>query len=189
MNKRWLALSLAALMLLLSAGQSWAVSSNVGVKAGFVADATLDFADKKTTSNTFELETNQSWSVQGFVELPLHGDFHSILALDYNNLGDIGKSEMLLVASYGVRYNWETNHERFAIRPGLALGYGYLGDTHVSDAAGLLTLNLSSEFVIYSTAGTGFMFETGLLWALTGGNESYDIDGGPLLQIRGGLRF
>ena len=188
MNKRWFVLSVAAL-LLLCASQSWAVTSNVGVKAGFVSDATLDFDNKTTASNTFELETSQSWSVQGFLELPLRGNFHSVLALDYNNLGNIGKSEMLLVGSCGARYNWEMNSDRFAIRPGVALGYGYLGDTHVSDAANLLMLNLSSEFVIFSMSGTGFIFETGLLWALTGGNGDYDIDGGPLLQVRGGLRF
>ena len=188
MNKRWFVLC-ATVILLLCVGQSRAVTSNVGIKAGVVTDATLNFADKTTSSNTFELETNQSWTVQGFVELPLRGNFHSILSLDYNNLGDLGKSEMLLTGSYGVRYHWEMNNARFAIRPGIALGYGYLGDTHVSDAASLLMLNLSSEFVIFSMSGTGFIFETGLLWALTGGNDAYDIDGGPLLQVRGGLRF
>lgn len=180
-------LLIATTIILLTSGTQG--STNVGVKAGLITDASVDFTGKNESTGSFDLETGQSWSVQASVELPLYSSFRSILALDYHRLGDLGKSEMILQGSFGIRYHWETRSQRFAVRPGAAVGYGYLGETSVTGSGNLILLNLSTEFIIFSESGTGFVIETAGLWSLTGGNDDYDIEAGPMFLVRAGLRF
>ncbi|MBD3258096.1 hypothetical protein GF377_06650 [candidate division GN15 bacterium] len=178
------------LVVLLAGGSAAAFDTNIGVKAGVITDATFDFEPTSSDDTAFELDSQQSWSAQAFVEGPLYGNFRSVLSLDYHRLGNVGKSEMILQAGLGARYNFTLDRaNRYAVGPGVSVGYGYLGDTRISDAGNLIMLTVSSEFVIFSEARTGFMFELAGLWALSGTADDFDVDGGPMLLVRGGLYF
>ena len=177
------------LIIILCAASASAIDTNFGIKAGVMTDATLDFKAKNTQNTNFELDTQQSYSLGAFVQMPLYNRFKTILSLDYHRLGDVGKSEVILAAQAGARYDYETAHGRFAIRPGIAFGYGYMGDTRDSEEGNLILMNISNEFIVYAESGLGFILEIGGLWNLSGSNDDYDIEGGPTMLVRGGLMF
>ena len=168
-------------------------SASFGMKAGFIFGGTVDFESKGSGAYNGDFDTKESYSLGVFLDFPFYKALHAQLNLDIHDFALESKlsdaSENLLLGSVGLRYVHFTEDKRLAIRPGASIGYGYLTDVGITDATTHVISVVSSEFVFYPGQKTGILAELGLLWDISGGNDEYDVTGGPMLLIRGGLIF
>ena len=168
-------------------------STAFGMKVGFIFGGTVNFEGKDAHAYEGDFDTDKSYSFGVFLDFPFHKALHAQVSLDIHDfaldsrLGDA--SENLLLGSVGLRYVFRTEDKRLAVRPGASIGYGYMSDVDVTDATTHVISVISSEFVFYPGQKMGILVELGMLWDVSGGNDEYDVTGGPMPLIRGGLMF
>ncbi len=75
------------------------------------------------------------------------------------------------------------------IRPGIGIGYGALRRLDRFNGTNYLTLRGFGELVYVRDRGPDFLFEGGLWYAPSGGDDETDIKIGPLIFLRAGVLF
>ncbi|MCP4685590.1 MAG: outer membrane beta-barrel protein [bacterium] len=98
-------------------------------------------------------------------------------------------SETLLDIGLTWKYMAVLSEDRFAIRPGIGVGYGTLRRRKALNGTNYLTLKANAEVIYFSGGGPGFGAEIGVFYTPTGGDSETDIKIGPLLYARAGVLF
>ena len=76
---------------------------------------------------------------------------------------------------------------RIQIRPAGGIGYAMRNEIMYIEETSYLTLQFFNDMVIVLNSKIGILWDIGLFWALSGGNDEYDISGGPFLLTRIGV--
>jgi hypothetical protein len=98
-------------------------------------------------------------------------------------------AETLLDIGLTWKYMLIRAEDRFAIRPGIGVGFGTLRRRQALSGTNYLTLKLSTEIIYSSPGSLGFLIEVGGFYTPTGGDSETDIKIGPLPFVRGGVLF
>ncbi len=181
------ALSLATLAVSALAGDMPQRSGAFGIKGGLFGDGTIDIASKHIGGYVGDFETDGSYSFGVFFERNIYSPVRAVLSVDIHDVKTITENQSLLDIAVGLKGHIGLPESPFVIRPGVSVGYGYLQKFGWLENSHYTTLKAAAEFALCGHKGTGVLCGVGLLWALSGGNDTYDITGGPMLLTRIGL--
>jgi hypothetical protein len=162
-----------------------------GVKAGLVTGGTVNYHLKGGNSRDHDFSTDDGLDIGIFLEHNVYRRLKATLSADAHNVrvGDQTVSEFMIDIALGAKLALFVPNSRFAVRPGVCLGYGHLSEIYFLQDSHFTTLKIYSEFVSYTVRGGGVMLEVGAIWAPTGSDGTYDGSAGPMLLLRGGLVF
>ncbi len=193
-----LVLSFAVLTVSALAGDTPQRCGAFGIKGGLFGGGDVDFTSKTFSGLSGSFETDRSYSIGAFVERDVYRSLRAVLSVDIHNLkkvfleadefgDDLEKSEMLLDIALGLKTSIPFLEDRLAFRPSLLAGIAHLQAFDGFDGSRYMTVKAAGELVAYTPKGTGFLIEVGLFWAPSGGSDSHDITGGPMLLTRLGI--
>jgi hypothetical protein len=163
-----------------------------GIKAGLVTGGTVNYQFKGGHSRKQDYSTDDGLDVGIFIEQDVYRRVKATLTADAHNIrqGDPANiSEFMIDVALGAKLACFIPNSRFAIRPGVCIGYGHLSETVYFPNSRYLTLKIYSEFVQYTIKGGGVLLEVGMAWAPSGSATDMDLSAGPMMLLRGGLVF
>jgi len=188
-------LSISGLLLLLAATAPLASDFSEGdnytiVKVGLIGSGSVDI-------DGVEIDHSTGYSLGLGYDFPAGERGHYGFSVDLHRMKWSGETEhfdgqdaeTLLDIGLTWKYILIMSEDRFAVRPGLGVGFGTVRRRQALNGTNYLTLKLYSEF-IYSTSGTvGFLIEVGGFYTPTGGDSETSIRIGPLPYLRAGVLF
>ncbi len=184
---------LAALMApaVMADGQFQPKNLAVGLKAGLVTGGPVNYQLKGGHTSKHDFSTDDGLDVGIFLEHGVYRKLKATLSADAHNIrqSDVDISEFMIDIAVGAKLALFVPNSRFAIRPGVCLGYGHLSKIGFVENSHFTTLKIYSEFVHYTVRGGGVLLETGVVWAPSGSNADFEGSAGPMLLLRGGLVF
>ncbi|MEW5922582.1 MAG: hypothetical protein AB1746_01200 [Candidatus Zixiibacteriota bacterium] len=151
-----------------------------GLKFGYYGGGTLEV-------NTAEWETDPGLCFGTSLDFPLTHNFYLGAAVDVAQFKMWRESEYLLNMALLLKKRIPVGSGSIQIRPAAGLGYAVLNEMAFVDNTDYLTLQILNEFVAVINGKIGMSWDIGLFWALSGGNDIYDISGGPFLMVRMGV--
>jgi hypothetical protein len=124
-----------------------------------------------------DLKKKDGYIGQIFFDIVLNRHSSFGVFLNYSNLDFEGDSVKVTMSDFGAKYKYRLLlNKRFAIHPGIGIGYRNLDSTTpIIDSAGL-SVNLSVEFIYAVTQSNIKVFaDTGLLSEPFGKADDYDV--------------
>ncbi|PKK82859.1 MAG: hypothetical protein CVT49_11760 [candidate division Zixibacteria bacterium HGW-Zixibacteria-1] len=137
--------------------------------------------------NDREYETDDGLCFGSSVDFPVSGDFYLGVAVDAAQIKMWHESEYLLNVGLILKKRFSVNNGSLLIRPAAVIGHAMLNEIAWVDNTTYLTFQIFNEVVVVFDGKVGMLWDVGLFWALSGGNDKNDISGGPFLLIRFGL--
>jgi len=160
------------------------------VKAGVIGSGTVDI-------DGTDVDQSLGLSIGLGYDFPLGERLHYGFAINLYRMKwsaetvDFQGEDTETMLDIGLAWKWMAvmSEDRFAIRPGLGVGYGTLRRRQSLNGTNYLTLKAFTEIIYFSARETGYMVEVGGFYAPTGGDSDTDIKIGPLLYARAGIMF
>ncbi len=191
--KRHLTIAVTLLLLAASTTASSDFSEGetyTGVKAGVIGSGNVDI-------DGTEIDHSTGFSLGLCYDFPLGERVHYGISIDMHRMKWSGTdenfqgedTETLLDLGLAWKYMLVTSEDRFAIRPGLGVGFGTVRRRQTLNGTNYLTVKAFTEIIYFSARGTGFLAEIGGFYAPTGGDSETDIKIGPLVYARAGILF
>jgi hypothetical protein len=166
--------------------------SYTGVKLGLISSGSVgtdDDSDKQ----------KNGLSAGFFFDLPLGSRLHYGLSTDLHKMswfGDRGNTRVdetgwLLDLGVNLKGNLINEDSPLGLRPGVGAGVGFLGKMDGLGVSGssYVILRAFAEIVYFSPDDLMFVFEGGVWYAPSGGDNVTDVSIGPLFLLRGGVMF
>lgn len=156
-----------------------------GIKGGIITPGTVYLNDN------FEIDTDLSYSVGGFLDYRLAPKLTGGLAIDFNNISLFEVSNTLLDMGFTLKALVGSNTGRITFKPGIGFGFGLGISSDLEDVEGskYFTGRAITEVAIALRGKTSLLIEGNLYFSPAGGNDEYDITFGPMFLIRGGFAF
>jgi len=139
------------------------------------------------TVDNSEYNTDDGLCFGGGLDFPATRDFYIGVTFDAAQIVLWSKSEYLLNAGLLLKKRFSMNEGRVLFRPAVGIGYAMINEVLWVDESSYLTLQVFNEMVLVASDRFGMLWDIGLFWALSGGNDEHDISGGPFLMMRFGL--
>ena len=166
--------------------------SYTGVKLGLISSGSVDIDDDSDKQRA-------GLSAGFFFDLPLGSRLHYGLSTDLHKMSwqgerftnRVDETGWLLDLGVNLKGNFVNEDSPFGFRPGIGAGVGFLGKMDALGVSGssYVTLRAFAEIVYFSPGDLMFVFEGGVWYAPSGGDNVTDVSIGPLLTIRGGVMF
>jgi hypothetical protein len=166
--------------------------SYTGVKLGLISSGSVDTDDGSDKQQT-------GLSAGFFFDLPLGSRLHYGLSTDLHKMswfGDRGNTRVdetgwLLDLGVNLKGNLIDEDSPLSLRPGVGAGVGFLGKMDGLGVSGssYVILRAFAEIVYFSPGDLMLVFEGGVWYAPSGGDNVTDVSIGPLFLLRGGVMF
>jgi hypothetical protein len=160
-----------------------------GIKAGLVSQTTISFSGHQYGSK---------FAMSGgiFFEFPLSDRFMLGLSGDLHNviMNQIEDNEPFLDVSVGPKYLAVVESANIAVKPGAAIGFGYLGPMGPKFARKIartsyMTWRISSEVLFLSQRQHAYLTELVLMGTAFGRNSEVEVTTNPTFLIRFGIMY
>jgi hypothetical protein len=159
-----------------------------GFRIGQYGSGTLTAIEKATDVET-EYDTESGTTYGLFLDYPITHRIYVGITFDISKL-DFGRAEEnLMNGGLAIKYNLTNRNSKIILRPSAQIGYAMLPSTLGYKSTNYITFYASGEIINKVAEKFGIMGDIGLFWGLSGGNNEYDVTGGPMLIIRGGFVF
>ena len=166
--------------------------SYTGIKLGLISSGSVDIDDNSDNQRA-------GLSAGFFFDLPLGSRLHYGLSTDLHKMSWSGErldyrvdeTGWLLDLGVNLKGNLVNEDSPLGVRPGVGAGLGFLGkmDGLGVSGSGYVIVRAFAEIVYFSPSDVMFVFEGGVWYAPSGGDNVTDVSIGPLLIIRGGVMF
>jgi len=166
--------------------------SYTGIKLGLISSGSVDIDDNSDNQGA-------GLSAGFFFDLPLGSRLHYGLSTDLHKMSwsgerwnnRIDETGWLLDLGVNLKGNLISEDGPLGIRPGVGAGLGFLGKMDGLGVSGssYVIVRAFAEMVYFSPSDVMFVFEGGVWYAPSGGDNVTDVSIGPLLIIRGGVMF
>jgi hypothetical protein len=166
--------------------------SYTGVKLGFIGSGGVDV-------DHASVEQQAGPSASFFFDLPLGSRLHYGLSTDLHKMSWTGERLMYQVDETGwlldlgvnLKGDFMSDNSPLGFRPGVGVGVGFLGKMDELGVAGssYIILRTFAEVVYALPSDLMFVFEGGIWYAPSGGDNLTDVSIGPLFLLRGGVMF
>jgi len=166
--------------------------SYTGVKVGLIGSGEVKVSGEI-------IDQNASFMAGFFFDLPFGSKFHYGLSADFVNMNwqaagtdrDFKESRGLLDLGINLKGNFVGEDSPVGLRPGVGIGFGVLRGMDDAGIGGstYLTLKAFAEIVYFTPGDLIFLFDAGVWYAPSGGDNALDIAIGPLVFLRGGVVF
>lgn len=163
-----------------SADDSGPFKGTFGVKFGYYGQGTM-------TIDENEYETKDGFCFGGSLDFPITGKFYLGTAIDAAQFKMWNHTEYLLNGGMLLKMRIPTKSGGIQFRPAAGIGYAMLNEIGWVDETDYFTLQIINELVAVVNNKIGVLWDIGLFWALSGGNDEHDISGGPFLLVRMGV--
>ena len=173
--------------LLMIAGPSYGADKQVrqggvGLKAGFLHRA-------KFTVNKTEYESKMGLSVGVFFDVPAYSLTMLSVAADFRDIQILDHRQWMLDLSVGLKPTIYNERSQLAVKPGVAVGFGYLADIGWLGSTTYLTLKASTEVLFLVSRKYAYVAEFVVFSAPSGGNSQYEISTSPTVSVRVGVMY
>jgi len=166
--------------------------SYTGVKLGMIGSGRIDI-------DHGSVEQQTGLSAGFFFDLPLGSRLHYGLSTDLHKMSWSGErldyrvdeTGWLLDLGVNLKGDFISDNSPLGFRPGIGAGVGFLGRMDGLGVSGssYVILQGFAEIVYFSPSDLMFVFEGGVWYAPSGGDNVTDVSIGPLLLLRGGVMF
>lgn len=177
-----IALTLSAIIFprAVNAQDSTGYKETFGFKIGYYGGGNINI-------NTREYETDPGLCFGGNFDIQVSRKFYFGIALDFAQFKMWGESEYIVNGSLIMKHEIPIKHRTLLLRPAVGIGLAMMQEVYWMDNTYYVTLQFFNEFVTIINGKTNLLWDIGLLWELSGGNDIDVITGGPFLLIRFGL--
>ena len=173
-----------------SAGELSEGENFTSVKLGMIGSGTVDI-------DGVDVDHSTGYSIGLGYDFPLGERGHYGISIDLHRMKWSGETERfdgqdaetLLDLGLTWKYMLIMSEDRFAVRPGVGIGFGTLRRRQALSGTNYLTLKMNLEIIYASPWGMGLLVEAGGFYTPTGGDSETDIKIGPLPFIRAGVLF
>jgi len=191
---RLIAVSLGLFLfpLLLTASDFEEGESYTGVKLGVIGSGAVDVAGHDVDHST-------SLTAGCFFDFPFGSKFHYGLSADFLRMDwqaadypiPFEQSEWFLDLGINFKGNFVDENSQLGFRPGLGIGFGFLRKMETAGVSNssYLTLKAFAEIIYFTPGDLIFLFDCGIWYAPSGGDNLTDVKIGPLVFLRGGVMF
>ncbi len=187
--KKVLVISLYSFIILGIIVTGTVAGEDTGKKRGMFGVKLGQFGEGTVTVNDTEYDTDAGTTFGVFLDYPITSRLYAGGAFDISNLDFGREEEKLLNAAVTVKYNIAKKNSQLILRPAVQVGYAMLNEVMFIDNSTYITLTVFTEAIFKATDKFGIVTDIGLFWALSGGNDEYDVTGGPMLTLRAGFVF
>ena len=166
--------------------------SYTGIKLGLIGSGGVDIDDDGANQQT-------GLSAGFFFDLPLGSRLHYGLSTDLHKMSWSGErwnsrvdeTGWLLDLGVNLKGDFVSENSPLGFRPGIGTGVGFLGRMDGLGVSGssYIILRAFAEIVYFSPSDLTFVFEGGVWYSPSGGDNVTDVTIGPLLTFRGGVMF
>ncbi|HUV31030.1 MAG TPA: hypothetical protein VMY05_08090 [Acidobacteriota bacterium] len=161
-----------------------------GLKVGWLAPGTVKI-------DGVEHETRGTYSFGAFFDFPMGRGFHYGFAVDFHHMswdihvgpGACVSGNTLIDISAGLKMLLAPAGGRVALRPGVAVGFGFVRNPERLTGSNYLAIRAGMELLVAPDSRLGLLSEVAVWYTPTGSNGEVDIIIGPLLLIRAGIVF
>ncbi len=160
-----------------------------GMKFGYFGAGKLTIKEKGTT---YDRDYDTRSDICGGVNL----DYRIMPHFYLGGTADMARvyvnernKEMMLVIGATLKSYFNVGPKELALSPGIGLGYGFLGEVLGVESSQYWILRMTMDFICPVGTRTAIINEIGLFWGVAGGDENYDVTGGPFLLFRSGFCF
>lgn len=163
--------------------------SKFGIKGGFLLGSRVRIDNGRSIS-TIDTEAGLTGGI--FLDIPQSEKIIAGVALDLYDVQPARSPERrkFLDASISVKWRFPTERQRVEIRPGLAIGFGYLAAIgFIEEPTRYITTKAIFEVVFLRSRRFQYYLETAVVASPFGGNSDLDITFRPTLIFRGGAGF
>lgn len=136
-----------------------------------------------------DLQTEVGSTAQVYADFPMWGRLFGTAAFDFYYIELVRNNNVMIDASLGLKYELKLTHANMMLRPGVAIGYGFLPEINAIRASNYATIKVFLEAHFPVAIKRTVVCEVGLFGAPTGGNATYDLTLGPAYCLRVGLAF
>ena len=154
----------------------------VGLKAGFLHKATF-------TVNDTAYDSRMGLNVGVFFDVPLYSLTMVSIAADFRDIQILDHRQWMLDLSLGLKPTIYKERSRLAVKPGVAVGFGYLADIAWLSSTTYLTLKASTEVLFLVSRKYAYVAEFAVFAAPVGGNKELEISTSPTVSIRVGIMY
>ncbi|MDH4157284.1 MAG: hypothetical protein OEW00_08425 [candidate division Zixibacteria bacterium] len=154
----------------------------VGLKAGFLHKATF-------TVNKTEYDSKMGLNVGVFFDVPAYSLTMVSVAADFRDIQILDHRQWMLDLSIGLKPTIYKEKSRLAVKPGVAVGFGYLPDIAWLSSTTYLTLKASTEVLFLVTRKYAYVAEFMVFSAPVGGNRQLEISTSPTISLRLGVMY
>ena len=164
-------------------------SNWTGAKLGVLMSGTAEI-------NDIEVDQKSTYSFSLFSDFPLGDYFHYGIAMDIMRMDwfadkdelHLDEAETMLDVSLNFKATLPFAGKRFALRPGVGIGYGVMRRREGFNGTNYLSLKAYTELAVM-IGEKAVLIDAGIWDAPTGGDSDTDITIGPLTFVRAGIAF
>jgi len=202
MSYRMAIVSIILFLIITSINTGWCQGTKLPanqfrIKIGYFSDGQLTVQRKGTPSSPwYPNYTKRHYDTQGDIIGGASLDVKAISRLYVGLSVDFAKikynedyNEPLLIISLNFKGKFYLGNSDFSVSPGFGIGYGILKNFLILDKSEYLTFIYRNEFSYAISESFELVYDLSLLWGIAGGDDYYDVTGGPFLILRGGLAF
>ena len=164
--------------------------SHFTVKAGVIGSGPVDLRDFHTVNET-------AVSLGACFDYPIGSSFFFDFGVDFYRMNWVSRWELrgqnsratMAEINVGLKQLMLLSGSGLALRPGLSLGFGSLGEMNEIKGSSYLTGRISIEALVAVSKKLGLAAEAAMWSSLSGSDNDQDISLGPEAVLRLGLVF
>jgi hypothetical protein len=153
-----------------------------GLKAGVVGSGEIG-------SGTRPRQTGQGLSLGVFADQSVSRRFSLGFRLDFDQLPDIESGRTMVGVGLVLKTGFPRDRAGIAIRPGIGIGYAYLGEFIRDERVHFFTVQATVEVLYFAIPRIGVLLEAGAVAAPIGGTGWAWITADPRIILRAGIVF
>ena len=176
------------IVILFTAGSASAARTTAEPTRG-IFGAKVGFMSRGNVGGDFDLQTEVGSTGQIYTDFPLWGRLFGAAAFDFYYMEIVHDNNIMIDASFGLKYEFRMSHSNMLLRPGVAIGYGFLPEINQIRASNYATVKVFLETHFPVSIKRAVVCEVGVFGAPTGGNAAVDVTLGPAYFVRVGLAF
>jgi len=135
------------------------------------------------------LRTEIGSTAQVYADFPVWRRFYLATSFDFYYIELVRNNDVMIDGSLGVKYEFLLPRANMLLRPGIAIGYGFLPEINEIRATSWATVKTFMETHFTINPRRAFVCELAVMGAPVGGYGSLDLTLGPAFMLRVGLAF
>jgi len=159
-----------------------------GIRIGHVGSGTIK-GEEKATGEKAEGDSEAVTTYGIYLDYPIMLKLYAGIAIDIAPIELRNENKSIINGGLTVKYTLTNSNSKVIFRPAVQVGYAALPSFSKYKSSNFITLLISGETIIKMADKFGLSADIGLFWGLSGGNNEYDVTGGSMLILRGGLVF